>query len=72
MNLRATNSEQSQGLNENPPIPDTTGIGSVLTNKNHTVPTITIGNIIVNSESGRAQQGSVREELDKARKDISL
>ncbi len=71
MNSGNDNEVAGSGLNENPAIPDTTGIGNGLNNKNIIAPTITIGNFIVKGVAGGSQNGSVREELDKARRDTA-
>ena len=63
--------ENSPNLNENPAIPDTTGIGNSMVSKN-VAPTITIGNLNITSTVGSSKQGSVQEELDKVRRDTSL
>ena len=63
--------ENSPNLNENPAIPDITGIGNSMVSKN-VAPTITIGNLNITSTVGSSEQGSVREELDKVRRDTSL
>jgi len=58
-------------LNENPKIPDTSGILNAL-GGNTTAPTITIGNFIVSSTTNASDQESIEDKLLKARKDTSI
>jgi len=59
-------------LNENPAVPDTSGVGSVLMNKNQSTPTVTIGNLIIKSTPSSGQSTSFDDEVKKIYKDTAL
>jgi len=58
-------------LNENPAIPDTTGIGSALLNQNTAAPSVTIGALIVNGNSTTNKPKTVEEVMNDEFNDTS-
>ncbi len=66
------NTNSSVGLNENPKIPDVSGVASALGSNAAAAPTVTIGNFVVNGGGNGKSEESLEEQIDKARRDTSM
>lgn len=63
--------EKSVDLNENPAIPDTSGVGDTLMKTKGPSLQVIMGNFIVNQKSNTAEGSSLEEEIKKVHKDTS-
>ncbi len=71
-NLGKGNSTGDVGLNENPKMPDVSGVASALGGNATAAPTVTIGSLIVNGGGNGKSEESLEEQIDKARRDTSM